>query len=53
MAGAIAEAFYGGVPSEIANQALLRLDEPLKLVLQAFIAKFSSNYNYNTQVASH
>jgi ADP-ribosylglycohydrolase len=53
MAGGIAEAFYGGVPSEIANQALLRLDEPLKLVLQAFIAKFSSNYNYNTQVASH
>ena len=40
MAGGIAEAFYGGVPDEIATQALLRLDEPLKLVLQAFIAKF-------------
>jgi ADP-ribosylglycohydrolase len=40
MAGAIAEAFYGGVPPEIATQVLLRLDEPLKLVLQAFIAKF-------------
>ena len=39
MAGGIAEAFYGGVPDEIATQALLRLDEPLKLVLQAFIAK--------------
>jgi ADP-ribosylglycohydrolase len=47
MAGAIAEAFYGGVPPEIATQVLLRLDEPLKLVLQAFISKFSSASFYN------
>jgi ADP-ribosylglycohydrolase len=41
MAGGIAEAFYGGVPAEITDRVLTILAEPLKLVLQEFIAKYA------------
>lgn len=36
MAGAVAEAFYGGVPPGIRDEALGRLDEPLLRVVRAF-----------------
>jgi ADP-ribosylglycohydrolase len=36
IAGGVAEAFYGGVPSEIAEQTLARLDDRLRAVYQAF-----------------
>jgi ADP-ribosylglycohydrolase len=40
IAGAVAEAFYGGVPPAIAQQALARLDDPLREVVTAFRARF-------------
>jgi ADP-ribosylglycohydrolase len=40
IAGGIAQAFYGGVPAEIRNQALDRLDEPLRTILDEFEARF-------------
>jgi ADP-ribosylglycohydrolase len=36
IAGAIAEAYYGGVPAEIAATALARLDDRLRSVVQMF-----------------
>ena len=42
IAGAVAEAFYGGVPSAIAEQVLNRLDDQLRRVLYEFTARFVS-----------
>ncbi len=39
--GGIAEAFYGGVPEEIAVRALSILDEPLRTITETFMAKYS------------
>jgi ADP-ribosylglycohydrolase len=39
IAGAVAEAFYGGVPAPIRAEALARLDEPLRRVALAFAAR--------------
>jgi ADP-ribosylglycohydrolase len=36
----IAQAYYGGVPAEIRDQALARLDEPLRAVVEAFERRF-------------
>lgn len=38
--GAIADPFYGGVPNEIAEPALARLDKPLRKVLDEFSTRF-------------
>ena len=38
--GGIAEAFYGGVPEEIAMQALSILDQPLRTITETFRAKY-------------
>jgi ADP-ribosylglycohydrolase len=38
--GGIAEAFYGGVPTDIADEALARLDEPLRDVTEQFMTKY-------------
>jgi ADP-ribosylglycohydrolase len=40
IAGAVAEAFYGGVPAAIAQPTLARLDDPLREVVTAFRARF-------------
>jgi len=40
IAGAIAEAFYGGVPTQIAEAVLARLDERLRNVVEEFQARF-------------
>jgi ADP-ribosylglycohydrolase len=40
MAGAIAEPFYGGVPPALAEEALARLPEPMRELLQAFQRQF-------------
>ena len=40
IAGAIAEAFFGGTPKEIESEVLQRLDERLRGVLGAFLARF-------------
>lgn len=40
IAGGIAEAFYGGVPENISNQALSMLDERLQIVVAEFAAKY-------------
>lgn len=40
IAGAIAEAHYGGVPPEIAEAALARLDDRLRGVVDAFRSRF-------------
>ena len=40
IAGAGAEAFYGGVPPAVAQQTLARLDDPLREVVTAFRARF-------------
>ncbi len=40
--GSIAEAFYGGVPSEIRAEIFGRLDPPLRGVAEAFEARFIS-----------
>ncbi len=42
IAGAIAEAFYGGVPPEVAAEALQRLDEPLREVVREFSDRYMS-----------
>ena len=36
IAGSVAEAFYGGVPEEIAEECLIRLDEPLRRHFQTW-----------------
>lgn len=38
IAGGIAEAFYGGVPEEIADAVLARLDDRLRSVVHEFVA---------------
>lgn len=40
MAGSIAEAFYGGVPQGIREQALQRLDDPLIEILTLFESRY-------------
>jgi len=40
IAGAVAEAFFGGVPSTIEEQVLARLDDQLRLVLHDFTTRF-------------
>lgn len=40
IAGAVAEAFFGGVPFPIGDQVLARLDDQLRLVLHEFTARF-------------
>jgi ADP-ribosylglycohydrolase len=40
MAGGIAQAYYGGVPVEIREQTLRRLDERLRQVVEAFEARY-------------
>lgn len=40
--GGIAEAFYGGVPREIAEGALARLDDRLRGVVRRFMATFAT-----------
>ncbi|QDU18365.1 ADP-ribosylglycohydrolase family protein [Urbifossiella limnaea] len=40
VAGAVAEAFYGGVPAAIAQPTLARLDDPLREVVTAFRVRF-------------
>ena len=40
MTGAIAEAFYGGVPAPIRDDALARLDADLRRVTDAFVARY-------------
>ena len=42
IAGAIAEACYGGVPTDIRNQTVQRLDPDLAAVVEAFTARFVS-----------
>jgi ADP-ribosylglycohydrolase len=41
VAGAVAEAFYGGVPEEIAHQAMELLDDRLRRITAEFRLKFS------------
>ena len=38
--GGIAQAFYGGVPTEISEKVLLFLDEPLRAITIAFMQKY-------------
>jgi ADP-ribosylglycohydrolase len=45
IAGGIAEAFYGGVPADIRNQAFDRLDEPLQTAMTAFTQTFGESPN--------
>lgn len=42
IAGAIAEAFYGGVPVEIATPVLARLDDRLRVVVSEFQQRFGT-----------
>lgn len=44
IAGGIAEAFYGGVPDDIRAQALARLDERLRTVVDAFVTCYASGF---------
>jgi ADP-ribosylglycohydrolase len=43
MAGGIAEAFYGGVPHDIADFALGKLDDALREVIVVFEQTYSIN----------
>jgi ADP-ribosylglycohydrolase len=43
MAGGIAEAFYGGVPQDIADFALAKLDDALREVIAVFEQTYSIN----------
>ena len=42
--GGIAEAYYGGVPDDIVQETLSRLDEPLKKVTLRFCDQFTQPY---------
>ena len=46
IAGGIAEAFYGGVPSAIAQESLNRLDERLRQATLKFCDRYAANYGY-------
>lgn len=48
IAGAIAEAFYGGVPDAIAQATLTRLDEPLRQTTLAFCEQYTQSYALQT-----
>ena len=52
IAGSIAEAFYGGVPDEISQQALALLDSPLLEVVNAFRVRYlksvSSDFTFDS-----
>lgn len=43
IAGSIAEAFYGGVPEAIAQQTIIRLDQRLMDVVEAFTTRYPSH----------
>jgi ADP-ribosylglycohydrolase len=40
IAGGIAQAYYGGVPADIRERAVQELDEPLRMILDEFEARF-------------
>ena len=40
IAGAIAEAYYGGVPQDIAERALAALTDDLSVVVEEFIQRY-------------
>ena len=42
--GGIAEAFYGGVPDEIVQEVLPRLDAPLRQVVLEFCDRYTQPY---------
>ena len=42
--GGIAEAYYGGVPDEIVQEVLVRLDEPLKHMTLRFCDRYTQPY---------
>jgi ADP-ribosylglycohydrolase len=42
IAGAIAEAYYGGVPPEIAEPVLARLDDRLRSIVRSFRERYCS-----------
>lgn len=42
MTGAVGEAFYGGVPQEIASKVIERLDDRLRRTMEAFAERFVS-----------
>ncbi|MEL7069971.1 MAG: ADP-ribosylglycohydrolase family protein [Cyanobacteria bacterium J06581_3] len=46
--GGIAEAFYGGVPDAIAQEALSRLDEPLRTIALEFCDRYTPDYHYSS-----
>ena len=46
IAGGMAEAFYGGVPSAIAQESLNRLDERLRQTTLKFCDRYAANYGY-------
>lgn len=43
IAGSIAEAFYGGVPEAIAQETIIRLDQRLMDVVEAFATRYPSH----------
>ena len=47
--GGIAEAFYEGVPDEIATEVLKRLDNPLKQMTLQFCDRYTADYKYSKQ----
>lgn len=46
--GGIAEAFYGGVPTDIAEEVLGRLDEPLRETTLKFCDRHTASYGYKS-----
>jgi len=52
MAGAMAEAFYGGVPVFIVEETLARLDEPMRDVVMRFRSRYELGQAQN-QVSDH
>lgn len=40
IAGAVTETFYGGVPQELAEDALFRLPEPLLEIVQELTSRY-------------
>ena len=42
IAGGIAEPFYGGVPRDVADQAMARLDDRLRDVIRRFFERFGN-----------
>ncbi|MEL6816665.1 MAG: ADP-ribosylglycohydrolase family protein, partial [Cyanobacteria bacterium J06598_3] len=48
IAGAIAEAFYGGVPDAIAQATLAQLTEPLRQTTLAFCKQYTQSYALQT-----